>query len=153
MKKYIIPITIVAALALIGYFLMTNQTESDVASEVQEEEVTTQQGEQTAAPQEDSLTGTWVSVDDDKYKLTITGDNTYEEIYDGEVVDTGSWETLTSLEGEGLEIEPGFDSDLYLKKSSSDGEDFYYNIAVANESELVITYLFGDVLRFTRVSE
>ncbi|MDP3953489.1 MAG: hypothetical protein Q8P99_01550 [bacterium] len=119
----------------------------------------TQEKEQVEEPAENSvnqeeLAGTWRGIDDSKYTLVMETGGTYEEFYDGTRVSGGVWSTFTDITGKGfVEGEFSFASDIYLEKKDGDtGESFYYNIAVASEDELIITYLFGDVFRFERVN-
>ncbi|MEX2054340.1 MAG: hypothetical protein WD883_02260 [Candidatus Colwellbacteria bacterium] len=102
----------------------------------------------------EQMVGAWRSDVDQKYTMVIDQNGTYEEFYDGTRVSGGSWSLFTDITDKGFaEGEFSFANNLYLEKVDGDtNESFYYNVAVANENELIITYLFGDVFRFERVA-
>ena len=152
--KAILWTVLVVVVAVLALILFTPS--SNAPAPVGQEDINAS-GAKDNAPDDNvapgAVTGTWQSKDDSKAVLVLTADGVYEDRYDGEVVDSGTW-----LISSGLDVEAGIDpkdldfaSSLYLKKVGVNSESFYYNIAVANESELVITYLLGDVLRFQRV--
>lgn len=136
----------------LGFGNFVSQRPADeVPSDTNQEEV--MEDESSADTNEDDLVGTWRSKDDSNAVLDIHADGTYDDVYQGEVISGGTWSVMDSLAGEGLDIDPDFENDLYLKLiASGSGEIYLYNIAAATDSELVVTYLFGDVLRFERVN-
>ena len=98
------------------------------------------------------MIGSWQSLDDNRYILVLREDNTYEDKYEDKLVGDGTWSLFTDPVAQGVDIETSFQNSVFLeKKESSTGELFYYNIGVANQEELTITYLLGDVLRFKRI--
>jgi len=155
-----VPIIIAAAIILVGYYVVSNSQDGVMDQNADEKYEAIGGGlanedeviikEEGSSVSKDNLSGEWISVDDEKYEMTINSDGSYRDVYDGDVVDGGSWEVLTSLNEEELDINPEFENSLYLKKTPELGDPLYYNIAKASESELIITYLFGDVLRFRR---
>jgi len=99
-----------------------------------------------------NMIGSWQSLDDNRYILVLREDNTYEDKYEDKLVGDGTWSLFTDPVAQGVDIETSFQNSVFLeKKESSTGELFYYNIGVANQEELTITYLLGDVLRFKRI--
>ncbi len=100
----------------------------------------------------ENLTGSWRSTEDDKYVLVLKEDGVYQELYSDEMVDSGTWTIFTDLAAQGLDIEADFENNVYIeKRDDKTGEVLHYNVAVANEENLTITYLQGGVLNFERV--
>jgi len=128
---------------LAAFYAVTQGLPSNPEEEEMAQEEVSQEGRE--------VVGLWVSITDPRYASEINTDGTYRELYDEQVVSEGTWEILTTLENEGLDVDPTFDRQVFLKKiDGQDGETFYYQIPEQEEDRLVLVYLFGDVLMFER---
>lgn len=142
-----IGIVLITLLALVSFVVGLARDRQDTTNDTEEETVET-----PSVSQEELVTGSWRSSDDDKYTMTLNSDGTLVEHYDDEVVMTGAWNFFTDpQEEEGLPDNVDFPNDLYLKKVDSSGETFHYNISEVDENSLTLVYLFGDVLSFERI--
>ncbi len=94
------------------------------------------------------LTGTWVSVDDAKFALTITPGGDYIETYDGADATTSKVTWVSACEDA-----PASDAGPYLLVTGDDLERCFA-LAGLDESSLDLTYIGrGNTLAFTRAQD
>lgn len=137
-------ILLVGALILIGIGVVGfGQKVSEESSDVVEEA-------QTEDQEVVRLAGTWRSNEDFSYEVVFNENGTYQDIYGGDVLDTGEWSILEDLGQEGWEQTPDFSGALFLKKTTEE-EPLYYAIISVSQDQLELMYLYGSMLTFSRV--
>ena len=99
---------------------------------------------------EAQLVGEWVSVDDEKYKVSHGEYSLLEEYYDDELMSAGSWAFAETLPEKISEQYPNATNGPFLIKES-DGETMFYIIESVTDTSLILIYLDrGNTLEFIR---
>lgn len=157
MKNTVIGLILLAVLVIGGfYFLSGSSQEKDDTSITPEEDVTApteEVGGVAEAPlPNNSLAGTWQSIDDSKFLRTIYENGGYTDTYvgDSDASENGPWVTFTKATAPSDIPYPLEDNVTYLQLSGS--VTLYFKILELSENRLTLVYLNrGNILQFVRV--
>jgi len=96
----------------------------------------------------ESLIGEWQSADDAKSVKVLKVGGVAEDLYDGELMNSGTWEVVSSVLSVGESPTGAF------LKTIVDGDEFIYSIVSISYTELTLTYLArGNTLEFVRLGQ
>lgn len=100
----------------------------------------------------ENILGSWVSVDDEKFKREFKSDGTVIDSYDGEEATSSPWMVFTSLSGLDTEF-PQSPDIIYLQiiTGTLPEDTLYFSLSKLTGDELELIYMNrGGVLRFIR---
>ncbi|MCF7835613.1 MAG: hypothetical protein K9M15_00620 [Candidatus Marinimicrobia bacterium] len=144
MRKFYIFIAIVLffGVGLVLKFNKSSNEESKVVENGNNTEKMTIEEESKKGEDRDlgiELLGQWQSVEDSKSSKIFKSEGVVEEVYDGQIVSTGTWSFDGKREMGSLKIVMG-------------GEDYVYTVVSLTENGLTLTYLpRGNTLVYERL--
>ncbi len=147
MKKYTVGVIIIIALAVLGWYYV--DTQRDTQGTGTETGVIAQEAltEADVATLSELIVGTWRSTDDASSEVVFNEDGTTVDVYDGEDLAQGTWDLAL---GAGTEYQ---DTGIVLT-TTINGEEYRYLVWDLNEANLVLNYVErGNTLSYTRVED
>jgi hypothetical protein len=144
MKKILLPIILLVVLVFGFLFLMKEKNDNSRANTNEEnsEEVVNNFDPAT-------LSGEWVSIDDEKFTRKFNDDYTYSDIYDGKVTSSGVWfgfDKSNAPENFPYDMEEG---KTYIVINDTSTTLAFMVSSVSNE-KLELFYLDGGLLQFNK---
>lgn len=94
-----------------------------------------------------NIVGTWQAYSDPEHVIVYSGDRSYHDIYDNEIIGGGTWSIIESLKGSEFTDFDDEDS-VYLKQVNNslnyigEGHNFYYSISFERNPQDGKTYLY-----------
>jgi hypothetical protein len=94
-----------------------------------------------------NIVGSWASTDDAKSVEVFKEDRTTENVYDGKVITTGTWNIVKNTKLADGSILNGIFLETIIEK-----EQYVYKVVSVNDSELTLTYLSrGNTLNYKKI--